>query len=136
MKTLTAVLSLSAITLCSSLALAHGGGRGMMLMMDQNKDGKITLAEAETAMKTRFTQFDKNKDGTVTKEELPSDRPHFAFKFADANKDGKVTLAEATQKAKDRFAKLDANKDGSVTEDEIKAGRGHRGGKKGDCKDK
>jgi hypothetical protein len=70
MKTLTVVLSLSAITLGTSLALAHGGGRGMMM----NNDGKVTLAEAQQKAKERFAKLDANKDGSVTREEFKAGR--------------------------------------------------------------
>lgn len=37
--------------------------------LDANKDGKVTLAEANAAAMARFDRLDANKDGTVTPEE-------------------------------------------------------------------
>ena len=58
----------------------HGGFGGRMIVMaDTNKDGQITLAEAEAMALQHFDQMDANKDGQVTPEERRSGR-HFIFK--------------------------------------------------------
>jgi Ca2+-binding EF-hand superfamily protein len=48
-----------------------GGMRGarMIVMSDTDKDGRITLAEAEAMTLQHFDQMDANKDGRVTAEE-------------------------------------------------------------------
>ena len=55
----------------------HGGGLGgrMIIMADTNKDGQITLAEAETMALQHFDQMDSNRDGQVTREERRAGRP-------------------------------------------------------------
>lgn len=50
------------------------GGR-MIVMADTDKDGRITLAEAETLALQHFDQMDSNKDGQVTPEERRAGRP-------------------------------------------------------------
>ena len=50
------------------------GGR-MIVMADTDKDGKITLSEAETLALQHFDQMDTNKDGQVTPEERRAGRP-------------------------------------------------------------
>jgi Ca2+-binding EF-hand superfamily protein len=55
----------------------HGmGGMGgrMIVMADTNKDGRITLAEAETMALQHFDQMDTNRDGQVTREERRAGR--------------------------------------------------------------
>lgn len=54
----------------------HGGGFGgrMIVMADSNRDGQITLAEAETMALQHFDQMDANKDGQVTREERRTGR--------------------------------------------------------------
>lgn len=54
-----------------SMHMHHGGGFGgrMIAMADTNKDGKITLAEAEAMALQHFDQMDTNHDGQVTPEE-------------------------------------------------------------------
>jgi Ca2+-binding EF-hand superfamily protein len=54
-----------------------GGGMGtrMIVMADTNKDGRITLAEAEALALQHFDQMDTNHDGQVTPEERRAARP-------------------------------------------------------------
>jgi Ca2+-binding EF-hand superfamily protein len=54
-----------------SMRMHHGGGFGgrMIVMADTNKDGQITLAEAEALALQHFDQMDTNHDGQVTPEE-------------------------------------------------------------------
>lgn len=54
-----------------------GGMRGarMIVMSDADKDGRITLAEAEAMALKHFDQMDTNKDGRVTAEERRAGRP-------------------------------------------------------------
>lgn len=51
------------------------GGERMIVMADTNKDGNITLTEAETMALQHFDQMDTNKDGQVTTEERRAARP-------------------------------------------------------------
>ena len=51
-----------------------GMGSRMIVMADSNKDGRITLAEAETMALQHFDQMDTNKDGQVTREERRAGR--------------------------------------------------------------
>jgi EF-hand domain pair/EF hand len=56
----------------------HGpGGFGghMIAMADTNKDGKVTLPEAEALALQHFDQMDANHDGQVTPEERRAARP-------------------------------------------------------------
>ena len=55
-----------------------GGGMGgghMIVMADTDKDGRITLAEAEAMALKHFDQMDANRDGRVTPEERRAARP-------------------------------------------------------------
>ena len=59
---------------------AHARGMGgfggrMIVMADTNKDGQITLAEAEALALQHFDQMDTNRDGQVTPEERRAGRP-------------------------------------------------------------
>lgn len=100
---------------------------------DADKDGKVSLAEAQKAVsglsKERFDAMDANHDGFLTQEEraqldegegraLVLER----LKAADTDKDGKVSFDEA-QKAfpmmtKEKFNRRDANQDGFLTPEE------------------
>ncbi|MBP2559825.1 Ca2+-binding EF-hand superfamily protein [Neorhizobium galegae] len=52
----------------------HMMGRGMFGMVDEDRDGKITKAEASAASDKLFARMDTNKDGTISIDDLP-DRP-------------------------------------------------------------
>ncbi len=132
MKAIPIVSALAMVTAVAGLAAAHPGmPRGQFFEhMDQNKDGKVTLAEAEALGKAKFTELDKNKDNVLSADELKG--PHPRLRHADANGDGKVTLAEATAKGQEMFTRLDKNKDKVLTRDEMPAGGG-RGHGRGNC---
>ena len=53
------------------------GMRGhMFTMADANKDGRVTLPEAQAAALRHFDMIDANKDGTITPEERRQMRGH------------------------------------------------------------
>ena len=65
----------------------HGGGFGMggrwLDMVDGNKDGKVTLAEAQTAGLARFDKVDTNRDGTISPEEQQAARQAMRAKWQE-----------------------------------------------------
>jgi Ca2+-binding EF-hand superfamily protein len=115
---------LAVMTTTGGVALAGSGKGGAK--MDANKDGKVTLAEAQEGAKQHFQALDKNKNGVLTKDELEGRGKRFLR--ADANKDGQVTLTEAQTKAREKFQKRDKNKDGVLTGEELKHGHGDKHG--------
>jgi Ca2+-binding EF-hand superfamily protein len=50
------------------------GGARMIVMADTDKDGRITLAEAESMALQHFDRMDSNRDGQVTREERRASR--------------------------------------------------------------
>jgi len=58
------------------------GGARMIVMADTDKDGRVTLAEAEAMALRHFDQMDSNRDGQVTPEERRAGRKLF-FKRTD-----------------------------------------------------
>ena len=50
------------------------GGMRMIVMADSDKDGRITLAEAEGMALKHFDEMDSNHDGKVTREERGTGR--------------------------------------------------------------
>jgi Ca2+-binding EF-hand superfamily protein len=53
----------------------HGMSGRLIVMADTNKDGKITLAEAQALALQHFDKMDTNHDGQVTPEERRAARP-------------------------------------------------------------
>jgi len=133
------LLGLGAALALTSAALAQPGPRGQRADLDG--DGKVTLAETQTASKARFARMDTNRDGKVTKAELEAvqakreaaraergaGRGERFFGMMDRNGDGAVSQAEFDAAAKARFQRADANKDGVLTaEERQRGGRGKR----------
>lgn len=98
----------------------HHGPRGgkMIEMLDVNKDGTITRAEATDALAKHFDMMDTDRNGTVTQAERQAAR-------------GRMM--------QDRFAKMDADKNGQLSQQEFMAAhqarhdamKGRMGGKMG-----
>jgi Ca2+-binding EF-hand superfamily protein len=60
------------------MRMHHRGGMmgaRMIVMADSNRDGRITLGEAETMALQHFDKMDANRDGRVTPEERRAGRP-------------------------------------------------------------
>lgn len=59
------------------------GGPGMMMlhMADANKDGVVTKAEYDTAVKAHFDKVDTNHDGKISKEERKAARDAMRGRF-------------------------------------------------------
>src|SRR5688572_32951303 len=72
MKAIPIVSGLALVTAVAGLAFAHPGmPKGQFFeRMDSNKDGKVTLVEAEALGKSKFTELDKNKDNVLVADEL------------------------------------------------------------------
>lgn len=59
--------------------MRHGGGGGMMgaamlKMADANRDGRVSLAEANAGALRHFDMMDSNRDGRITPEERAAGR--------------------------------------------------------------
>jgi hypothetical protein len=71
----------------------HGammGGPGMVLRMaDANKDGVVTKAEYDAAVKAHFDRVDTNHDGKISKEERKAARDAMRARFG-AGRAGRV----------------------------------------------
>lgn len=120
------------------LGEGRGSGHAGRLMdllrgADANKDGVITLDEAQAEGAKLFTQFDRNKDNVIDKADadtLKKDMGDYwvkRFIHHFGGKDGKVTREQFEKVAKERFAMRDLDNDGKITRDEM-PGRGRWGG--------
>ena len=66
----------------------RGFGGRMIVMADSNRDGQITLAEAEGMALQHFDQMDANKDGQVTSEERRAGRNVLINRMREEKKSG------------------------------------------------
>lgn len=96
---------------CAAALMATGAyAGGMMTKYDANKDGKITMQEAESAHAAKFTAMDANKDNFID--------------AAEAQKASK----ERWEKMKERRAAKADGKTADAGKPEGKGMRGHKGG--------
>jgi Ca2+-binding EF-hand superfamily protein len=130
-------------------AVAGQGKRGGKLAkLDADKDGAISLAEAQgSRLADKFASLDRDADGKLTRDELRAMKQHGPragkrgkhgerggmlagnlLQRRDADNNGALSLAELEgSRMAGRFAALDRNHDGALAGDELAAikGRGH-----------
>lgn len=114
----------------------------LMMALDADKDGTISVAELENASKA-LAKLDKDGDGALSPEEL---RPDFAgmaregmpkgggpggdgppskemmarmFEQRDTDKDGKLSGDEIPERMQQNLAKIDENSDGAIDKSEM-----------------
>lgn len=128
----TMIATVAALLATSSLAFAHGAGKGLA-RFDRDGNGVVTRTEMRTTASEHFDKIDTNKDGQLSVDEIQAAHreaaaKHFAAK--DTDKDGKLSRAEVAKMPDAVFARIDANKDGFLTPDELALahqGHGHKG---------
>lgn len=94
---------------------------------DLDKDGAITRAELDQALRNDVTQADADRDGGLNPAEFAAfeaaraaRRNEERFKRADWNGDGRITADELADRPRDTFRMLDRDADGTVTAEELK----------------
>lgn len=83
-----------------------------LMLMDTDKDGQITKAEADTYRAEQQKAMDANGDGTISMDEM---------KAGMARMMGVEPTGRVGQMGEMRFAKLDTNGDGALSADEMAA---------------
>jgi Ca2+-binding EF-hand superfamily protein len=98
------------------------------LAQDMRKNGKVTKAEVENALKKRFNEADANHDGKLSPAEIQAwreaqraKRREAAFKRLDTNGDGGLSQSELDARVLAHFDRLDTNHDGVVSKEEMQA---------------
>src|SRR5258706_3858248 len=127
----TMIASVAALLAISSLAFAHGAGKGLA-RFDRDGNGVVTRVEMRTTESERFDKIDANHDGQLTVDEIQAAHreaaaKHFAAK--DTDKDGKLSRAEVAKMPDAMFSRIDANHDGFLTPDELAAAHSDHGEK-------
>ncbi|MCY1706386.1 EF-hand domain-containing protein [Pannonibacter sp. SL95] len=147
MRDLTCAAALAGLAICGALApaLAAGTGAGAMKPghhflenWDQNGDGQVTVAEAQSRRSDVFASFDANDDGMLDATEYltfdearANDQANnggqmgkgradpaegMRLEANDIDGDGKVSKDEFQARAADWIASIDRNGDGVVTQ--------------------
>lgn len=117
----------------------HGGVPMLrhMLGADTNKDGEITIEEAQAIGAKRAARFDRNNDGNIDQADRDAMRGEmidyrvrrFLHRFG-ANPDTGLTLEQFTTHRNERFARRDVDGDGVLSRRERRGG-GHGAGRGG-----
>jgi hypothetical protein len=92
---------------------AHYEPAAELRRVDLNRDGQISLWEAEDHGRREFHAHDRNRDGLLSRREYP--RGEEAFRWADRDGDHRVTHYEHQAAVRARFMRLDMNRDGVLT---------------------
>jgi Ca2+-binding EF-hand superfamily protein len=110
-----------------------GGSRGrgsFCAEADLNRDGKVTRAELDTALKQQFQTATKG-GGFMTPDQLYQlefaryrELDAHIFQRINTSYTGKLTLQEYAASEAKFFARLDKNGDGVITADELSSRRG------------
>ena len=137
-------------------------GRWMaqLMLMDTNKDGQITKAEADAYRAGQEKAMDANGDGVISMDEMkagmarmmgvePTGRAgqmgEMRFARLDTNGDGALSADEmaADNRFTQIFKRIDQNGDGTLDKDELAQAqtwaqehRGKKHGRRGDCGDR
>ena len=115
--------------------------------VDTNKDGFISVAEADAAqqrvaaetaakiakdVEAQFAKLDTDHNGQLSVAEFKAGapKPHMLpgadiLKRLDANKDGKISSSEFQAERLGQFDRLDTNHDGAISVTEQQAARVH-----------
>ncbi|MFP5077704.1 EF-hand domain-containing protein [Rhizobium sp. YIM 134829] len=148
MQTKRLLLGFAALSLAVTGAVApsfakkppEARGERMIRWLDTNKDGKVSLDEAENRATIAFAAFDADKDGQVSKQEVETKRK--AFREArqalrEARKNGTDLAAARAELMKSRpamlpgagsrgFDRADTDKNGTLSLAEVTAQVGER----------
>jgi Ca2+-binding EF-hand superfamily protein len=114
----------------------HHNTASEMRLMDANRDHKISAQEHADGVRKMFEKMDENKDGKVTVAEMEGCQAKMGFrqhegemsaadklKTVDANQDGVLTAEEHAAGARTMFDKMDTDHDGFLSRKEMAAGR-------------
>lgn len=131
------VLGLTGAAVASKMEGHHGRHGGYMsailAMVDGDKDGKITRAEADAHRDAQFAKFDADNNGSLDENEYLALMEDFRrqmmlarFKRHDVDGDGVISKDEMGTRISHMFERMDRNDDGVIEGDEMKRrGRHH-----------
>jgi Ca2+-binding EF-hand superfamily protein len=86
-------LSLAVLLSIAGTGAAFAQDAELLGQADRNRDGAISVDEAQAALKLQFASMDKNRDGVVSEAEFLDARLSQISQF-DTNGDGRITRDE------------------------------------------
>jgi Ca2+-binding EF-hand superfamily protein len=118
-----AVFAALGVTFFSTLPAS---GRDLLVGLDTDHDGTVSLDEAKKAAEVLFDKLDRDHDGTLTRRELHGRLTAREFAAADADKDGTISKDEYLAVVEQRFKAADTDNDGTLTGRELRTKAGRR----------
>jgi hypothetical protein len=133
-------VALGSATLAAGAAAQEGPAPrgGGMQRADTNGDGKISRAEYQAQVDSRFARLDVNGDGLLGNDEMPMRGmgrrsmttdvpPPRVNNTPPAPPSGPISRDQFRTLSMSRFDRIDANHDGNIDADEMAAARPYRG---------
>ena len=96
----------------------------LMMKIDPDHDGTVTLAEAKTAAAAKFEALDTDKEGTLDASELTGVVGTGTLASADPDHDKTLDKTEFMALVAKMFAAADPDKDGTLTPQELSTEKG------------
>jgi hypothetical protein len=103
---------------------AWSAPKGVLAMLDPDRDGTVDLAEAKAAGSAAFDRLEKDHDGTLDHRELHGRLSAKGMAAADPDKDGTLDKAEYLALVEQHFKAADADNDGTVDASELRSPAG------------
>ena len=98
----------------------------LLLRLDTDRDGTVSLEEAKKAADVMFDKLDRDHDGTLTGRELRGRLSAREFAAADADKDGTISKDEYLTVVEELFKAAYPDNDGTLTRQELKTKAGRQ----------
>jgi Ca2+-binding EF-hand superfamily protein len=105
-------------------ALAPAGAASPLSILDPDRDGTVSLAEAKAAAAKVFDRLERDKDGTLDAQELRGRVSKAELIAADPDKDGTLDKDEYMRLVEARFRAADPDNDGTLDARELRSPAG------------
>ena len=113
----------------------RGGHMGAIFeMLDADRDGKVTRAEAEAFRDAQFAKFDADSSGELNPDEYVALMEDFRrqmmrarFEKRDTDGNGGISKDELSHRLERMFDHMDRDNDGAIEKGEFRRGRHHDG---------
>ena len=121
-----AILAGLGAAFCSVHPALPASDPDLLVGLDTDHDGTVSLDEAKKAAEAMFDKLDRDHEGTLSRRELRGRLSAREFTAADTDKDGTISKDEYLAVVEQRFKAADADNDGTLTRQELKTKAGRQ----------